>query len=51
MASSVSDGLRKIKQNAVRVDNEVRSEPVLAITIPAELTLRVGRLIKRVTIE
>ncbi len=50
LASSVSDGLRKIKQNAVRVDNEVRSEPLLKIKVPAEITVRVGRLLKKVTI-
>jgi len=50
LATSVSDALRKVKQNAVRVDNEVRNEPVLQIKIPAEFTLRVGRLLRRVTI-
>jgi tyrosyl-tRNA synthetase len=50
LASSVSDGLRKIKQKAVRVDNEVRSEPILDVKLPAELTLRVGRLLKKITI-
>ena len=50
LASSVSDALRKVKQNAVRVNNEVRNEPVLAIKIPAEFTLRVGRMLRRVTI-
>lgn len=51
LASSVSDGLRKIKQKAVRVDNEVRFEPLLKIKVPAELTVRVGRLLKKVTIQ
>ncbi len=51
MASSVSDGLRKVKQNSVRVDNEVKSEPILKIQRPAEFTVRVGRLLKKVTIQ
>jgi tyrosyl-tRNA synthetase len=51
LASSVSDGLRKIKQNAVRIDNEVKSEPVFKVKLPAEFTVRVGRLLKKVTIQ
>ena len=50
MADSVSDGLRKIKQKAVRVDGEVKSEPILRLRVPAELTVRVGRAIRRVSI-
>jgi tyrosyl-tRNA synthetase len=50
LAESVSDGLRKIKQNAVRVDGAVKSEPILHLQLPANFTLRVGRLLKRVTI-
>jgi tyrosyl-tRNA synthetase len=50
LADSVSDALRKIKQNAVRVDGKVHSEPILTVTPPTELTLRVGRQIKKVTI-
>jgi tyrosyl-tRNA synthetase len=50
LAESVSDGLRKIKQKAVRVDGEVKSEPILHIQVPAEVTVRVGRLLRRVSI-
>ncbi len=50
LANSVSDALRKIKQNAVRIDNEVKSEPMVHIKVPAEFTLRVGRLLRKVTI-
>jgi len=50
LADSATDGQRKLKQNAVRVNGDVRTEPVLPVTLPAELTLRVGRLLKRVTI-
>lgn len=48
MADSVSDGMRKIKAKAVRVDGEVKTEPILHVQAPAELTLRVGRQIKKV---
>jgi tyrosyl-tRNA synthetase len=51
LADSVSDGARKIKQKSVRVDGEVKTEPVLDIHLPAELTIRVGRAIKKVRIE
>ncbi len=50
MADSVSDALRKIKQKAVRVDGEVKSEPILPVTLPAALTVRVGRLMKKVAV-
>ncbi|MGH9491920.1 MAG: tyrosine--tRNA ligase [Terriglobales bacterium] len=50
LADSATDGQRKIKQNAVRVNGNVRTDPVLPVTLPVELTLRVGRLLKRVTI-
>jgi tyrosyl-tRNA synthetase len=50
LAESVSDGARKLKAKSVRVDGEVKSEPVLAVTIPTELTIRVGRLMKKVAI-
>ncbi len=51
LADSVSDGARKIKQKAVRVDGEVKTEPVLNVQLPAEFTLRVGRAIRKVRIE
>jgi tyrosyl-tRNA synthetase len=50
LAESVSDGARKLKAKSVRVNGEVKSEPVLAVTIPSELTIRVGRLMKKVAI-
>jgi tyrosyl-tRNA synthetase len=50
LASSVSDGLRKVKQHAVRIDNEVKDEPILHVKLPAEFTVRVGRLLKKVSI-
>jgi tyrosyl-tRNA synthetase len=48
LAESASDGQRKIKQGAVRIDNEVKKEVVLALKAPATFTLRVGRQIKRI---
>jgi tyrosyl-tRNA synthetase len=50
MADSASDAQRKIKQGAVRVDGDVKKEPTLAVKTPTALTLRVGRLIKKVAI-
>jgi tyrosyl-tRNA synthetase len=50
LADSVSDGARKIKAKSVRVDGEVKSEPVLEVKVPSELTVRVGRLLKKIAI-
>ena len=50
LAESVSDGLRKIKARAVHIDGEVKTEPVLHVSVPAEVTIRVGRLLRKVTI-
>ncbi len=50
LAESVTDGSRKLKAGAVRVDGEVRSEPTFPVKLPAEFTLRVGRLLRRVTV-
>jgi tyrosyl-tRNA synthetase len=46
LADSSTDAGRKLKQGAVRVDGEVRSEPRLVLTsvaLPQKLTLIVGR--------
>ncbi len=50
LADSVSDAARKIRAKAVRVEGEVKTDPILRVTLPAELTIRVGRLLKRVAI-
>jgi len=50
LAESVSDGLRKIKAKAVQIDGTVKTEPILHVNVPAEMTIRVGRLLRRVTI-
>ncbi|MGH9521085.1 MAG: tyrosine--tRNA ligase [Terriglobales bacterium] len=51
MAESVSDALRKVKAKAVRIDNAVHAEQTAPMHAGQEFTLRVGRLIKRVTLE
>ena len=51
MADSATDAQRKLKAKAVKVEGEVKVEPVLAVTLPAEFTVRVGRLMKRVVIQ
>ena len=51
LADSATDAQRKIKQGAVRIDGEVKKEPIVALnTIPIELLLNVGRHWKRVRI-
>ena len=50
LADSVSDAVRKIKQNAVRVNGELKTDPVTALDIGNPMTLQVGRKIKRVRV-
>src|SRR3954447_16430417 len=50
LADSASDGQRKIKQGAVRVDNEVKKEVTLSLKMPASFMLRVGRQIKKISL-
>jgi tyrosyl-tRNA synthetase len=50
LADSASDGQRKVKQGAVRINGDVARNPVFSVKIPAELTLRVGRSLKKVSI-
>jgi tyrosyl-tRNA synthetase len=50
LADSVSDGLRKIKAKSVQIDGTVKTEPILHVEVPAEMTIRVGRLLRKVTI-
>jgi tyrosyl-tRNA synthetase len=50
LAESVSDAVRKIKQNAVRVNGEVKTDPVTSLDIAQPLTLQVGRKVKKVNI-
>jgi ribosome-associated protein YbcJ (S4-like RNA binding protein) len=48
LADSVSDAGRKLKQNAVKVDGEVVTESTIGWDLGKDLTLRVGKKIKKV---
>ena len=50
LATSVTDGLRKVKQNAVKVDGELKTEVVVAVKLGAEFTLRAGKKMVKVAI-
>jgi tyrosyl-tRNA synthetase len=50
LAESVTDGLRKIKAKSVQIDGAVKTEPILHLKLPTEVTIRVGRLLRKVTI-
>jgi tyrosyl-tRNA synthetase len=50
LATSVTDGLRKVKQNAVKVDGELKTELVVAVKLGSEFTLRAGKKMVRVAI-
>jgi predicted rRNA methylase YqxC with S4 and FtsJ domains len=51
LAESASDGSRKLKQRAVKIDDEVVEKPKLAVPLPArQLVVRAGRSMKKVTI-
>ena len=51
LATSVTDGLRKVKQNAVKVDGELKTELVVAVKLGTEFTLRAGKKMVRVSVE
>ncbi len=51
LAESATDAQRKIKQRAVKIDGNVCEQMNLPLKPPAELTIRVGRQIRRVKIE
>jgi tyrosyl-tRNA synthetase len=51
LADSVTDATRKIRQNAVRVDGELKVEPVIFWDTSKEsMVVRAGKKIKRVTL-
>jgi tyrosyl-tRNA synthetase len=50
LASSVTDGLRKLKQNAVKVNGELRNEIVTTVDPNVEFTLRAGKRMVRIVI-
>ena len=51
LADSASDGQRKIKQHAVKIDGTLCADTTLNLSIPHEFVVRVGRQMKRVRIE
>jgi tyrosyl-tRNA synthetase len=51
LATSVADGLRKVKQNAVKVDGELKNELVVALKLGSAVTLRAGKKMVRVSVE
>ena len=42
LATSVSDGSRKVKQNAVKLDGELKNDLVASVKLGSEFTLRAG---------
>jgi tyrosyl-tRNA synthetase len=51
LAESATDAMRKMKARAVKIDGELKCEPVLPIRLPVEFVARVGRLMKKVAIQ
>src|SRR5271167_3665149 len=51
LATSVTDGLRKLKQNAVKLDGELKTDLVVAVRLGTEFTLRAGKKMVRVRVE
>jgi tyrosyl-tRNA synthetase len=48
LADSISDAVRKLKQKAVKVNGELKTDPVIFLNPRDELNVRVGRKIKRI---
>jgi tyrosyl-tRNA synthetase len=48
LADSVTDAVRKLKQKAVKVNGELKSDPIIFWDPRQEMTLRVGKKIKKV---
>jgi tyrosyl-tRNA synthetase len=48
LADSISDAVRKLKQKAVKVNGELKTDPVIFLNPRTELTVRVGKKIKKV---
>ncbi|HEV2987472.1 MAG TPA: tyrosine--tRNA ligase [Candidatus Angelobacter sp.] len=48
LADSVTDGVRKVKQNAVRINGQPMSSSVFHLFLPSEITVRVGKRIKNI---
>ena len=50
LATSVTDGLRKVKQNAVKVNGELKTEIVTSVKVGTEFTLRAGKKMVKVSV-
>jgi len=50
LADSVSDAVRKLKQKAVKVNGEVKTDSVVPLDLKQPIVLQVGRKIKRVRV-
>jgi len=50
LADSSSDAQRKIKAGSVKIDGEPYKELYLHVQVPAEMVVRVGRLMKKIAI-
>jgi tyrosyl-tRNA synthetase len=48
MADSVSDAARKLKQNAVKVNGEAKSDPTTVVEMSGQIVLQVGRKVKKI---
>ncbi|HMC32527.1 MAG TPA: S4 domain-containing protein, partial [Candidatus Angelobacter sp.] len=48
LADSASDGVRKVKQNAVRINGQPITSIIVGTLIPVEHVIRVGKRIKNV---
>jgi tyrosyl-tRNA synthetase len=48
LADSISDAVRKLKQKAVKVNGELKTDPVIFLNPRNELNVRVGKKIKRI---
>ena len=48
LADSISDAVRKLKQKAVKVNGEVKTDPVIFLNPRKDVTVRVGKKIKRI---
>jgi tyrosyl-tRNA synthetase len=51
LATSVTDGLRKLKQNAVKLDGELKTDLVATVRLGTEFTLRAGKKMVRVSLQ
>ena len=51
LATSVTDGVRKIKQNAVKINGELKTEIVATVNGGDEFTLRAGKKMVKVSIQ